>query len=137
MSDKIFLDTNLWVYLYAKEPEIKYLKVKQVIEDNFESILVSTQILGELFNVLTRKKLVPDDEAQEIVLEVVSNFTIAEIDTLKVLQALDIKSRYQYSYWDSLIIATALILDCTILYSEDLHHDQIIEQKMKIINPFM
>jgi len=86
---------------------------------------------------LTRKKLVADNEDQQIVLEIVSSFTISEIDTLKVIQALDIKSRYQYSYWDSLIIATALILDCTILYSEDLHHNQVIEQKMRIINPFM
>ncbi|GEM_PF-2018075 len=35
MSDKVFLDTNLWVYLYAKEPEGKYLKVKQIIELKF------------------------------------------------------------------------------------------------------
>lgn len=85
---------------------------------------------------MTRKKLVADNEAQEIILELVSTFTIAEIDTLKVIQALEIKSRYQYSYWDSLIIATALTLDCTILYSEDLHHDQLIAQKMRIVNPF-
>jgi len=48
-----------------------------------------------------------------------------------------VKSRYQYSYWDSLIIATALILDCAILYSEDLHYDQFIQEKMRIVNPFM
>ena len=137
MSGRVFLDTNLWVYLYAKEPEVKYLKVRKIIADEFDSIHLSTQTLGELFNVLTRKKMVTDDEAREIILELVSSFPVAEIETLKVIQALEIKSRYQYSYWDSLIIATALVLDCTILYSEDLHHSQSVSQKMIIVNPFL
>jgi len=42
---------------------------------------------------LIRKKLVEDKESQEIVLELVSNFTISEIDTLKVLQALEIQRK--------------------------------------------
>ena len=47
-----------------------------------------------------------------------------------------IRSKYQYSYYDSLIIATALESKCNILYSEDMHHGQIIENSLKIINPF-
>ena len=137
MSDKIFIDTNLWVYLYAKEPENKYLKVQKIIADDFDSIVVSTQILGELFYVLSRKKLVEQDEAKEIILEIVSNFSINEIDTIKVLQALEINAKYGYSYWDSLIIATALPTDCITIYSEDMHHEQLIEKKTRIINPFL
>jgi predicted nucleic acid-binding protein len=40
------------------------------------------------------------------------------------------------SYWDSLIISSALESGCKILYTEDMHHNQIIEGKLKIINPF-
>ena len=47
-----------------------------------------------------------------------------------------IRSKYKYSYYDSLIIATALESKCKILYSEDMHHGQIIENSLKIINPF-
>jgi predicted nucleic acid-binding protein len=72
--------------------------------------------LGELFHVLSRKKLVEQDEAKEIILEIVSNFSINEIDTIKVLQALEINSKYGYSYWDSLILATALLTDCITIY---------------------
>jgi predicted nucleic acid-binding protein len=57
MIDKIFLDTNLWIYLYAKEPPEKYQKVEGVIKDNLLLLQVSTQVLGELFHVLTRKKI--------------------------------------------------------------------------------
>ncbi len=55
MSDNIFIDTNLWIYLYAKTSEDKYRKVKQLVDKHFSNILCSTQILGELYHVLTRK----------------------------------------------------------------------------------
>ena len=50
--------------------------------------------------------------------------------------ALLIKDRWKYSFYDSLIIAAALKANCTILYSEDLQHGQIIDD-LKIVNPFL
>jgi predicted nucleic acid-binding protein len=136
MSAKILLDTNLWVYLYAKDPPERYSQVRQIVTTQFEDIVISTQILGELYNVLTRKNLTIIPEAKAIILEMVTTFPVLEIDTAKVLQALDISTRYQYSYWDSLVIATALLADCQTLYSEDMHHQQVIENKTQILNPF-
>jgi predicted nucleic acid-binding protein len=49
---------------------------------------------------------------------------------------LDIKTNTGYSYWDSLIIATALQANATKLYTEDLQHGQRIG-KLTIINPFL
>ena len=54
MSDKVFLDTNLWIYLYSDK--VKGRKVKQLVDERFESIVVSTQVLGELFHVLTKNR---------------------------------------------------------------------------------
>ena len=101
------------------------------------TIVVSTQILGELYHVLTRKNFVSVTEAKQIILELIASFPVIEIDALKVTQALDLNSKYGYSYWDSLIIATALISNCGILYSEDMHHDQLIEGKTTIRNPYI
>ena len=137
MTDKVLIDTNLWVYLYAKNPTNKYLKVRQVIADNLATIVISTQILGELYHVLMRKSLILTPEAKDIILELIANFTVLEIDTLKVIQALEINSKYGYSYWDSLIVATALLANCSVLYSEDMHHNQLIESRMRILNPFV
>lgn len=120
MKDKVLLDTNIWVYLYAQNPPDKSVKVRELVNNNFTSIIISTQILGELYNVLTKKKLKPKDEAKQIVLEMVTNFTIVEIDVLKVMTALEINSTYGYTYWDSLVVATALQHNCEILYSEDM-----------------
>lgn len=135
-DDKIFMDTNLWVYLYTKSPEAKYKKVKQIVNTHFRNIVVSTQILGELYHVLTRKGFQSNEKAKEIIVETIANFPVSEISTLNVVTALDIHDKYKYSYWDSLLIATALLNHFPYLYSEDMQHNQLIEDKTRIINPF-
>ncbi|MBD2481398.1 PIN domain-containing protein [Planktothrix sp. FACHB-1365] len=137
MKDKVLLDTNLWVYLYSQNSPNKSVKVRELVNNNFTSIIISTQILGEFYNVMTKKKLKPQDEVKKIILEMVTNFTIVEIDVLKVITALEINSKYGYTYWDSLVLATALQHNCNILYSEDMQANQLIEQKTIIINPFL
>ena len=49
---------------------------------------------------------------------------------------MELIEKYQYSYWDSLLLASSLENKCSIIYSEDMQHEQIIEKKLKIINPF-
>ena len=94
-------------------------------------------MLGELYNVLTKKKLIDQEAAKQIILENSLNFQVVEIDLIKVVTALDINSRYGYSYWDSLVIATALNYDCSILYSEDMQHNQFSENNTRIVNPLL
>jgi len=53
-----------------------------------------------------------------------------------VRTAFDIAEKYGYSYYDSQVIACALETGCTVLYSEDLQHNQIIENTLRIVNPF-
>lgn len=67
MSDKVLLDTNLWVYLYSKDSIEKYEKVNTLFLSSIESIIVSTQVLGELYNVLLKKKFRTQVQAQEII----------------------------------------------------------------------
>jgi predicted nucleic acid-binding protein len=137
MSDKIFVDTNLWIYFFPQNPVAKGERIAEIITDRPSLVIISTQVLGELYNVLTRKNIYSRSDAQAIVIGLTSTFPIIAIDTPKVIQALAINNRYGYSYWDSLIIATALASDCSILYSEDMQHDQLIENKLRIINPLL
>ena len=52
------------------------------------------------------------------------------------LRALDLRERYGFSFYDSLIIAAALEAGCTRLYTEDMQHGQQI-QGLAIENPFL
>jgi predicted nucleic acid-binding protein len=137
MTANVFLDTNLWVYLHAKSEPQKQSAVKSLVAEHFETILISTQVLGELYNVLTKKKLTSPETARAIILEMATTFPVTDIDTPKVLSALNVQNKYGYSYWDSLILATALLSDCAIVYSEDMQHKQLIEDKLPIINPLL
>ena len=137
MSDKIFIDTNLWVYLYAEDPHEKYDTIRQIVDKHFGHIFCSTQILGELYHVLTRKNLLTEDKAKDIISETIAMFPIAPIETSNVQEAIAIHEEYGYSYWDSLVIATAFLHDFPILYSEDMQHNQLIRGKTRIINPLL
>ncbi|MEH2408880.1 PIN domain-containing protein [Nostoc sp.] len=137
MSNNIFLDTNLWIYLYAKNPPAKYQQVAEIIKKNSSLLLISTQVLGELFHVLTRKKFTSKTDAIAIISDIVNTFPVQAISTTQVIQALEINAQYNYSYWDSLIIATALLGKCSIIYSEDMQHNQLIDNKVRILNPFV
>ncbi|KKU17073.1 MAG: Ribonucleoside-diphosphate reductase [Candidatus Woesebacteria bacterium GW2011_GWC2_45_9] len=61
-------------------------------------------------------------------------FSFVNKTTIK--KSLQVKKIYHYSYWDSLIIASALESNCSILYTEDMHEGQVIDGKLKIVNPF-
>ncbi len=45
--------------------------------------------------------------------------------------------RYQLAWYDALIAASAMLADCTTLYSEDFQHGLVIEKKLKVVNPFV
>lgn len=107
-NNLILLDTNIWVYFYAQDDPIKYNLITEIIDKNFSNILISTQVLGELYYVLTRKKIFDKQESQEIINELTNHFYVSYINTVKVLKAIEINSKFQYSYWDSLIISTAI-----------------------------
>jgi len=135
MNDNILLDTNLWIYFYSTD--IKSEKVQSLLEQNFDTVRVSTQVLTEIYNVLTKKKLQTIENAEQIIKQIASQFTVYQIDSDTVLKAIEINKNLRYSFYDSLLIATALQQNCRILYSEDLHHQHIIENRLQIINPFL
>jgi len=135
MNGNVFLDTNIWIYLYSEDT--KSLIAEKLINRYFENIIVSTQVLGECFTVLTRKTLKTDEESEEIIRDTASAYTVAGIDKSSVFKAVEIHVHYRYSYYDSLIIASALENNCSVLYTEDMSHNQLIENKVTIVNPFV
>jgi len=60
---------------------------------------------------------------------------INEVGT--IVNACDIALKYHFSFYDSLIIAAALESGCSTLYTEDMHNGQVIEDRLKIVNPFV
>jgi predicted nucleic acid-binding protein len=137
MTDRIFLDTNRWIYLQDGSSGDKSQRVSDLIRDNAGIIRISTQVLGELYHVMTRKKIASPQVAGQAVRDLLEDFPVLNIDPPNVKKALEINLRYGYTYWDSLILATALSANCTIVYSEDMQHSQLVESQLRIVNPFI
>ncbi|MGD1901626.1 MAG: PIN domain-containing protein [Geitlerinemataceae cyanobacterium] len=136
MSASIFLDTNIWIYAYEQSDETRPETSRQLIADNSDRIILSTQNLGEIYNTLTRKQILDRPQAADLIEQLIDIFEPVPIQASTVRQALAIQQQTQYSYWDSLIVATAIEYRCERLYSEDLQHDRRVEN-LTIVNPFL
>jgi predicted nucleic acid-binding protein len=138
MTDKAFIDTNILVYAYDKHEPEKQERAQGLLNDGIvlEDAVLSVQVLGEFFNVVTRNIRHPmsPDEAQEII-EMLSILPVQEIDLAMVNRAIETHKRYQISYWDSLIVSAAERAGCTMIYSEDLNDGQIYHN-IQVCNPF-
>ncbi len=140
MNGKYFFDTNILVYSFDDNNKQKQTiandLIYQAIRQN--NGCISFQVIQEFLNVSLTKfkvKFKRNDyekyfnKVLEPLCEIHSSFMLYK-------DALLIKDRWKYSFYDSLIIAAALKANCTILYSEDLQHGQIIDD-LKIVNPFL
>ncbi len=135
MKDKIFLDTNILVYCYSNsEPSKREIAQKLCMQ---EDVYISTQVLNEMTNVLAKKHKISWNNIANVISEFESNFFIHTLTSFEIKKACNIAEKYGFSYFDSLIIASAIEANCNILYSEDMHNGQVIENKIKIINPFL
>jgi predicted nucleic acid-binding protein len=134
MSAKVFLDTNIIVYSYSStEADKRGIAQKLIIKSNS---FISTQVLQELTNIITKKLKYSYENAAAVIKETCTNNQLHVNTHNTILQACTIADRYGISFYDSLIISAALECDCEILYSEDMHHEMMIDKKLKIINPF-
>jgi len=135
MSDKVFIDTNLLIYSISKESRKSYI-VENLLLQPFDFI-ISTQVINEFVQVCFKKSLIPSEDIRQVVRDFLQFFEVVVIEDITILSALNIKDKYRYAWYDSLIIASALENNCTLLFSEDMSNGQQIEQSLTIQNPFM
>jgi predicted nucleic acid-binding protein len=134
MRDRIFFDTNILLYHYsATEPE---KKSKIISITNKYDVYISLQVVNEFINVSRKKFKVPIESIELSLAEVYNNYLVFDNSLETINKALSICKTHNYSYYDAHIIAAALLSNCKVLYTEDLHHKQIIENSLEIINPF-
>jgi len=135
MKDKAFLDSNILIYLYS-EDELEKQNIVNSIFDKFECV-ISTQTLNEFCNVCLKKLKKNVSEIIESLNEIKGSCRLEFVDDLVMERALLLHEKYSYSYFDSLMLSSALKYNCAIIYSEDMQHEQLIESSLKIINPFL
>jgi len=139
MSDRYFLDTNVFVYCFDRsdhrKQQIAEKWVGRALKDHLG--VISSQVIQEFFNVATRKFAQPMKASESSAyLETVFSPLCEIFPSLSLYhRALALKEETGFSFYDTLIVAAALEANCRILYSEDLQAGQVVED-LKIQNPF-
>jgi predicted nucleic acid-binding protein len=136
MRDKVFVDSNIFIYAKIKSQDAeKYIGAQSLLRSLDRQVIISVQVLNEFYNTLVRIG-VDDATIQSFLKQIMQSTLTQSINKSTVELCWEMRNRYHYSYYDSLILASAVESRCTIIYSEDMQHGQVIEKKLKIVNPF-
>jgi predicted nucleic acid-binding protein len=133
-----FIDTNILIYAYDLSQGVKHDKALALIESLWEAGngCLSTQVLQEFYVNITRKSAKPrsPDQAAQIIRDF-SNWHIHRPGAEDILAAIELHQRYNISFWDAMILRSAMQSNCQTVWSEDLSHGQEYDAT-KVINPF-
>jgi predicted nucleic acid-binding protein len=130
-----FADSNVILYsiLADQAPAKHAIAIALLKSDN---LILSTQVIGEVSAVLTRKTPLSNQDIRRIADDLFLRFPIFTVEKEDLLDAFSIRESYKLSFWDSLIVAVALRAGARILYSEDAHDGLVIRGQLTIRNPF-
>jgi predicted nucleic acid-binding protein len=135
MIDKIFIDSNIWLYLFLQDNSNKYKIVEKYISENDNSLMfISYQVINEVTNQLVRNNF------NETIIKknidcLYKICTIHNFSKDELFLASSLREKYLFSFWDSMIVSSALTCGCTILASEDMQ-DGLKIDNMSIQNIF-
>ncbi len=132
-AKKIFFDTNTLLYLLSSDSK----KADWVSSNLQQSNVISVQVLNEFTSASLRKIKISNIELDEFLSLFIPIFNIRPLDVETFEAGLAVSRKYGYQHYDSMIIAAALQAGCETLYSEDMQHQQIINKKLQIVNPFI
>jgi predicted nucleic acid-binding protein len=131
-SPASFFDSNVLLYLIGSDPE-KAARAEHLIGEGGH---ISVQVLNEIANVARKKLKWSWPQIQEMSDTVRELLTVNPVTQQDHALAISVAESTGYSFYDSLIVASALSADCTILFTEDLQSGQIIAGRLTIRNPF-
>lgn len=136
MRDKIFLDSNILVYSSLEDDKEKHDNVLHFLGTiKGKVIFISTQVANEVYVSLLKHEL-KDEDIQNIVSKIIDIYNTSIITINTIRSAWNLKTQYNLSYWDSLIVASALESGCKVLYTEDMQDGLVINNMITIRNPF-
>ncbi len=133
MKDKIFCDSNIFLYAFSKQDEKKKKIASDIVISN---CTISTQVINEVSSNMMKKLKFNNLKIENFTISCYSRYEIIDFSKDIFVLACGIRENFNISYYDSLIVSSALNSKCNILYSEDMQHNQVIRD-LTIVNPFV
>ena len=130
-----FVDSNVWLYaLIAAQEPAKSAVAKQIISS---PRFVSVQVVNEVCVNLLKKAQRSEDELAAVIRAFHSQHHVVEVTEDVLLRAVELRKSGSFSFWDSLILAAALSVGATVLYTEDMQHGLTVDGTLLIVNPIL
>lgn len=130
----LFVDTNVFAYALDEGEPAKRDTARETIETHRREVIVSTQVLLELYAVCTRKLGMEPEVAGEAV-RAVALFPVVSADRELILDAVALAAHAQLSVFDATIVSAAVRAGCATLLTEDLNAGQVLSG-VRVRNPF-
>jgi predicted nucleic acid-binding protein len=129
---KAFIDTNVLLYLLSSDAN-KADRAEAILQTGG---LISVQVLNEMANVALRKLSMPWEEINEVLTLIRSVCHVEPLTVKTHDRGRHAAERYKLNVYDAMIVASALLAGCETLYTEDMHHGLLIDDQLRIRNPF-
>jgi predicted nucleic acid-binding protein len=134
--ESCFIDTNVWLYAFIEgDDPHKSARAKLLIEAS-RDVIVSIQVINEVCVNLIKKVQFSEQQVQQVIESFYAKYLVVELNKPLLLKASALRAQCAFSFWDSTIVASALYSDAAVLYSEDMQDGLVVENRVRIINPF-
>jgi len=130
MNDRVFIDSNIFLYAFSQKDNHKQKIAKDIVT---KSSCISIQVINEVSKNLLYKFGLKDNDIIDFINDAYNKYEILDINQEVFIKSAELRSKYSFSYYDSIIVATAYLSDCNILYSEDMQNNQVIFNNLKIL----
>jgi predicted nucleic acid-binding protein len=133
-----FLDSNIWLYRLLDDLDQETEKKRKIAISitRAENLIISTQVINELSANLIKKAKFNETQIKSLIRSLYTRCQVIEINRGILETASDLRGKYKISFWDGLIVSSALTANANILYSEDMQDGLVISEQLTIINPF-
>jgi predicted nucleic acid-binding protein len=131
-----FIDTNVLIYAHDASAAAKHKRAVELLTRLLEedSGALSIQVLSEFYSAATGKLGMKSQAAEDVIRDL-RGWTIHSPGHADILKACSLHRRYKTSWWDAMILNSAIELGCSVLWTEDLTHGQRYGS-VTVHNPF-
>ncbi len=138
MSAKVFIDSNIWLYalIDSQNNHAKHQQAKKHLAKE-TNVVISTQVVNEVCVNLIRKANKDTAYISQFIRNFTASYKVIGQEKDDLILASTLRQKYHFSYWDSLIVASATKSGCQVLYSEDMQDGLVVFEKLQIQNPLL
>ena len=130
-----FVDSNIWLYAIPDESNGgKREKALALLQE--PDLCFSTQVVNEVLSNILKQQIGSERYVQQLLDHMSRDHVILEVNIEDIRIASGLREEYRLSYWDSVIVSSALRANAHTLYSEDMRDGLVVRNKLTIRNPF-